>query len=142
MRILSVFLIIGICTSFAFSAAAADGVNMQEGLWEITSKASIQGMPFDMPPTTYTQCLTKENIIPQEQNQEQQECKLIDSDISGNTVTWSMACSQNGMTSNISGKISYKGTTMAGTMKVESNTPMGNSLMNMITNGKRIGDCN
>ena len=142
MKILSVFLSIGICTSFAFSAVAAGGVNMKEGLWEITSKASIQGMPFDMPPTTYTQCLTKENIIPQEQNQAQQECKLIDSDISGNTVTWSMTCSQNGMISNISGKISYKGTTMDGTMKVESNTPMGNSIMNMIINGKRIGDCN
>ena len=57
---ISVILLAAVSISFADSVP-----NMQEGTWEITTTMEMQGMTTSMPPVTYTQCLTKKDLVPQ-----------------------------------------------------------------------------
>ena len=116
---------------------------MKEGLWEITSKTEMPGMPFAMPATTFKQCITKKDLVPQGKNTSQQSCKMIDNKISGNTVTWTMICDQGGTSSKSTGKISYNGTTFSGEMKMQTSNPRAGGMMDITTTmtGKRISDC-
>jgi len=120
------------------------GVNMHEGLWEITTRMEMQGMPMQMPARKHTQCLTKKNMlktmVPEEQDKEE-ECKITDTETSGNTVTWVMKCSGED-TMEVTGKTTYHGDTFEGTITMISNDPEEGK-MEMINHisGRRIGEC-
>jgi hypothetical protein len=111
-------------------------VNMEDGMWEITAKVEIPGMPMEMPGATFKQCLTSGNIIPNNR-QQNPDCKIIKSTIKGNTVTWEMQCVSDGRTINSSGKISYTGDSFKGVI----NSDMDGMQMKQRMNGRRIGNC-
>ena len=46
----------------ASSPAAAELPNLQEGLWEITTKVEISGLPEGLPEHTVQHCVTKKDI--------------------------------------------------------------------------------
>jgi len=122
----------------AISISCADsGPNMKEGLWEITTKMQMQGM--DMPPVTHTQCITKNDLVPQGSQQPGQECKITDVKTSGNTVTWTMKCTGQGGEVIGSGEITYSGDRFKGTMTITMSR--GNMEMSSHLSGKRIGKC-
>ncbi len=116
------------------ATSAQAGPDMKVGKWQMTTKMEMEGMPFEMPPVVFTQCLTKDDMVPNNSGANQQNCKMIDSKESKNTITWHMQCPD----SNIKGEITYKGTTMQGVMHIESqNGPM----MKSVLSGKHIGKC-
>ena len=122
----------------AISISCADsGPNMNEGLWEITTKMQMQGM--DMPPAKHTQCITKSDLVPQGSQQPGQECEITDVKESGNTVTWTMKCIGQGGEVIGTGKITYSGDSFKGTMTISM--PQANMEMNGNLSGKRIGNC-
>ncbi len=128
---------------FLWGTSAFAGVNLHEGLWEITTKMEVQGMPMKMPARKHTQCLTNKNMlktmVPKEQAQE--ECKITDQKISGNTLTWIMKCSGKDVME-VTGKTTYHGDTFEGTITMISNDPEEGKMkmINHIT-GRRIGEC-
>ncbi len=131
---ISIFILI-IAASFCHAGSLP---NMKEGKWEISMKMEMPGMPGGMPPFTNTQCLTKKDFVPQGSQQGQnQECKMISTKVSGDTVTWTVECINQGVKMKGSGKIIYKGTSFKGEMK----TSMSN--MEIITHmsGRHIGKC-
>ena len=113
------------------------GPDMKEGKWEITTKMEMPGMPMEMPPVTYTQCLSRKDMVPQENNPGQ-KCKIEDLKTIGNTVSWTIKCisGQGGPTTG-TGKIAYEGKTMKGTMNMKQS---GMEMTSHI-NGKYIGEC-
>ena len=129
----SVLLFAVISISFAGSVP-----NMQEGMWEITSRMEMPGMPMQMPPMKHTQCLTKKDLVPQS-SQPGQECKITHTKVTGNTVTWTMQCKGQGGDMKGTGKITYSGNSFKGTIKMT----MAQSNMEMTSHisGHRIGDC-
>ncbi len=110
--------------------------NMKEGLWEIMMAMDMPGMPVKMPPQTYTHCLTKKDMIPQK-GEPGQECKMIKHEVKGNTVTWLMECKTKEGPATFDGKVTYKGDTFDGVVKMKS------SGVDMTQNlkGKWIGKC-
>jgi hypothetical protein len=122
------------------SISFADSVpNMQEGRWEITTEIEMPGMPMKMPPVTHTQCLTKEDLVPQS-SQSGDECKITNIEVSGDTVTWVMQCKGQGGETKGTGEIIYSGTSFKGTIKmimVQSNMQMTSNIK-----GSRVGNCN
>ena len=72
-------LLIGLmfCSLFFVSSCNMLGgdVDMEEGLYKITYRMEITGMPIAMPPITLTQCLSKENPVPN-QSSDNQGCKI------------------------------------------------------------------
>jgi len=140
-RVASSVTIVGL---FLWGTFAFAGVNMHEGLWEITTKMEMQGMPMpmQMPARKHTQCLTKMNMmktmVPKEQDKEE-ECKITDTKISGNTVTWVMKCSgEDAM--EVTGKTTYHGDTFEGTITMISKDPEEGKMITHIS-GRRIGEC-
>jgi hypothetical protein len=129
---------------FFWGTFAFAGADLHEGLWEITTKMEMKGMPMKMPARKHTQCLTKENMlkamVPRDQAQEE-ECKITDQKISGNTVKWVMKCSGR-EAMEVTGKTTYHGDTFEGNITMISNDPEEGK-MEMINHisGRRIGEC-
>jgi len=127
----SIILLTAISISFA-----ASGPNMKEGLWEITTKTKLPGM--EMPPMKHTQCITKNDLVPQS-SQPGQECKITETKVIGNTVTWTMQCKTQDGEMKGTGKITYSGDSFEGTIIISM--PQANMKITTHISGKRIGDC-
>ncbi|TET92310.1 MAG: DUF3617 family protein [Desulfobacteraceae bacterium] len=127
----SIILLTAISISFA-----ASGPNMKEGLWEITTKTKMPGM--EMPPMKHTQCITKNDLVPQS-SQPGQECKITETKVIGNTVTWTMQCKTQDGEMKGTGKITYSGDSFEGTIIISM--PQANMKITTHISGKRIGDC-
>ena len=112
------------------------------GLWEITTKMEIKGMPGQMPPISMRQCTTKNDAVPKS-NTKGSECKTKDYKQSGDTVTYTMECTGKNSVTLTSGKMTYKENTFDGTSTTTTKTK-GQPEMQMKTkmSGKYIGPCN
>jgi hypothetical protein len=127
------------------AAALAAQTPMRPGSWDVTVQMQMPNMPVQMPETKTTQCITPEqskdpvNTLPrgpQAGRGANQDCKVSDYKVSGNTVTWKMTCSTpQPMTS--TGEMTFTDDSYVGTMKM--NMPQGD--MSMKLTGKRVGDC-
>lgn len=95
MKMNRVILAILLCLNV--SVAAAEIPDIQEGLWEVSSEATIPGMPMKMPAVTMEQCFTKQSMKPENITQ-QNNCQMNSMDIQNNLAQWSMSCEQEGMT--------------------------------------------
>jgi Protein of unknown function (DUF3617) len=125
------------------AAVVAQG-NMRPGRWEISSTMEMAGSPVQMPPMKTTRCVTPEDAKDPAASLQQgpggrggkNDCKVSDQKVSGNTVSWKMACAApQSMTG--TGEITFKDDSYTGTMKMT--TPQGSMSMKM--DGKRLGDC-
>jgi len=122
-----------LCTTLVF---AGSGVDLNEGRWEITTKVKMQGM--EIPPQTFTQCITKNDMVPQDNNPDQQgKCSVSDIKTTGNTVSWTVACTTDGGEIKGEGKITYQGDSFTG----ESTTEMRGMVIVTEMSGKRTGPC-
>ena len=132
-KLIAAFIILLALTSISF----AGSVNFKPGKWEITSKMEMPG-GMEMPSHTITQCMTKDNIVPQN-TQPGQECVVTETKTTGNTTTWTMECK--GPQGNMKGigKITYDGDTFEGEMVMSM--PMANMKITNKMKGRRIGDC-
>lgn len=117
--------------------------NMKDGLWEITTKTEMKGIPGNIPPTVMKQCLTKKDNVPQQDKSKNPNCKMTENKLSGNTVTWTMLCKEkDGSTMESKGQMTYKGDTFDGNSVMTMKDKAGKS--QQITskmNGKRLGPC-
>lgn len=124
----------------AAPSALCAAPNMQDGLWEITSKMDIQGMPMVVPPTRHTQCLTQKEAIPHK-TEKNQDCKMTSTKIEGNTVSWTMQCRGKEGSIDSTGKITYSGTSFNGAMHMTSKMSGEAVQVDYQMSGKRIGNC-
>jgi len=131
-----IFAISAILLFSASTVLAGPDVNMKEGLWEITSGVKMPGM--SMPPSTHTQCITKDDLVPQKA-QPGQECQATDVQYKGNTVTWKIECSGQSGVMTGTGGITYNGDSFVG--QVEITMPGQGMKMTTHMKGRRIGDC-
>ena len=122
-----------------FMAHAGGSPNMEPGLWEITTETHMQGM--NMPPSTITQCITKDDLIPRPGSQpgQEQECEITDVKVSGDTVTWRMRCTGEGGDVESQGSITYHGDRFEGISTV--NIIDAGMTMESHMTGRRIGEC-
>lgn len=137
----NVFIALAVAITLIFAAGAS--AEMKEGLWEITTKAEMKGMPMQMPATTMKQCITKKDMAPKPEKQEKgQDCKMKDQKVTGDTVTYTMECKSAEGTMTSSSKITYKGDSFDGTtnttIKAKGQPDM---LMNSKMTGKYTGPC-
>ena len=123
---------------FGTTACTASPI-LEDGEWEMTTQMEMSGIPGGMPPMppmTHRQCLSNDMMVPTQERQNQ-DCEKMKQDISGNTVTWSMRCTTNGVVSKMNGSSTYSGDTMKGTMHM---TTQGMEMTSHVT-GKRLGPC-
>jgi uncharacterized protein DUF3617 len=135
-------LLVAPAVAFVFVASAPAGaVDMQEGLWEITTRMEMPGMPAGMGAHTVQQCVTKQDTAdPSRTMPKDDHCTLADFKTSGNTVTWSVVCKGEGdMTG--TGSMTYRGSSYDGTMNVQMRQGGQTMAMTQHIAGRRIGPC-
>ena len=124
----------------AFTLANAD-INVEEGMWEITSKIDMSGLPVkvNIGEQKITQCIDKQKIVPSTDKKINKYCTISDQKIEGNTVTWKMQCTNN---MHSEGSVTYNGDTFSGKMTSVAEIPnMGKMTTVIHMKGKRIGEC-
>ncbi|WP_373073965.1 DUF3617 domain-containing protein [Sulfurimonas sp.] len=109
-------------------------LDIKEGMWSWSVRMEMMGMV--VPSTTYSDCITKEDLVPQEK-QQANGCKVIEKKIVGNTVKWKIECKDENGKSTSTGKITYTKTTAKGEIVVNA---QGMNMKSNI-NGKYIGSC-
>lgn len=136
-----IVLVAGIALSLFCATGAVAEVNMQDGMWEMTMKTEMPGVPFEMPPTKFSQCMTKKDAVPQ-RNEKSEDCKMISTKVEGNTVYWKAQCRTQDGTVDSDGKITYNGGSFSGVVKtIMDDKKSGKMEVTNHMNGKRIGDC-
>lgn len=126
-----------------FSLACAGGAwaEIKDGLWEVTTRVEIAGMPHQMPPTTVRHCLAKNDPVPKA-GDKSMECKTTNQKISGDTVTYAVECKNKDGVIITTGTMTYKGTSYDGTSKTSiKNKGQKEMQMNSKMSGKYIGPC-
>ena len=125
---------------FVFSACSGNSApDFKEGKWSIETHTEMEGMPMpmEMAPVTIEQCMTAEDRVPAQRNQDGSQCEVVDQKIDGSTVSWNVVCS----TSKGSGSITYSDESFEGTSYFESASPMGTIKMKSTMKGRYIGPC-
>jgi hypothetical protein len=120
---------------------AAQQVNMQDGLWEVSVKMEMPGMPAGMGAQTLRKCYTPADVqdasrtTPRDDN-----CQVSDVKVQGDTVTWSVSCKPpQAMTG--TGTMTYRGSSYAGRMNFSVKEGGQTMTMQQTISGKRVGPC-
>jgi hypothetical protein len=123
----------------ATATQAAPVIN--PGLWEITTRMDMPGMPAGMGQRTSQICYRPNDVqdaartVPKDRN-----CEVKDYTLSGSTASWRMECrGETQMSGN--GTFTYSGNTYRGATKFSMK--QGGQTMNMTQtySARRIGDC-
>ena len=132
------FLLFG---SFFLGAQAHAAPNMKDGMWEITTKMDIPGMPMALPPSRHTQCLTAKDAIPQ-QPEKNNDCKMTSIKSDGDNISWALQCRTKEGVLDGTGKVTYKGDSMDGVMTMNvKDSRQGAMQMTYRMSGKHVGAC-
>ncbi|MFH1653894.1 MAG: DUF3617 family protein [Pseudomonadota bacterium] len=115
-------------------SSASNMPDLNEGEWEMVTEMDMPGMPSQT--NKHTKCIKKGNAVPVP-DQENNECTLVEQNVSGGEVSWTYRCKSEVGDMLSKGKIKYAGDTMDG--KVE--LTMGERTWASKISGKRIGDC-
>jgi hypothetical protein len=130
-----------VVVSMLVTAPAARAIDMQEGLWEITTRMEMPGMPAGMGAHTVQHCYTKQDVQdPKEALPKDDRCTIGDFRTQGTTTTWTMRCAGDAeMTGR--GSMTYRGTSYAGTIDMQMKE--GGQTMNVTQRieGRRLGAC-
>jgi len=131
-------LVFVIALSFIFSVAAFAAPNYQEGLWEMTTAMDMPGLPKEMMrPMKRQVCITKQNPVPQPKEKDQQ-CKMTERKIVGNTVFFTVTCKNGGVSK---GEMTYSKNSFSG-HQTTTRTQGGKQMTVKSTmSGKYIGPC-
>ncbi len=120
--------------------------NMQDGLWEITMKMEMPGMPAGMKPQVMQQCITRKDLedpkktAPSGGDPRDNRCQMTDYKMQGNTASWNMECKGEGAMTG-SGTATYNGTSYTGTNRMTMKRGGQVQTMNMQYSGRRLGEC-
>jgi len=136
------------CGAFAMGgagAAMAAQPNIKDGLWEITMKMKMDGMPGGgRPPQTMQHCVTPKDVKdPAAMNRSMDKssrCEMTDYKLQGNTATWKMACKGEGAMTG-TGTATYSGTSYTTTTKMAMVRGGQTMNMTMAQTGKYLGPC-
>jgi len=126
----------------AVALMAQSGI--RPGRWETSMQMEMAGSPVQMPPMKTTRCVTPAEAKDPSSLQAgppggrggKSDCKVSDQKMSGNTISWTIACSSpDTMTG--TGEMTFGDDTYTGVMKMN----MAQGAMSMKMEGKRLGDC-
>ena len=118
------------------ASSTSPAINMQDGLWEITTTVEMAGVPAGMiKPQTFTTCLSKSDYVPK--TPKETDCTIKDVKTEGNTVTWTVVCKD----ATMKGRITYAGTTYDGTMETSMKQEGKDMTVKTTMKGKHLGPC-
>ena len=127
--------------STAQLAMAGDSVSIEPGLWEVST--TMTSPMFPQPRVqTQQECMTESQITPETlAPSDNGECSISSTDISGNTLNWTMVCNTQGGAMNGQGSFESKGDTGSGNMTMNMDIEGQSFSMEIVWKGHRVGSC-
>lgn len=129
----------GVLLLLQCASAIADSLPINPGLWEstVTSNNSFTGNATH----TTQECVTISEFDPKTMAQDAEGCEVVESDVNGNTLTFTMNCNIQGGEAVINGRYQSNGDTGSGAMNM--GISFGDQVMSMESSmtSKRLGDC-
>ena len=119
---------------------AADTLPIKPGLWEIKGTTTN---PFSGSKSfSSEECMKEDSIGPgtMMKGMPENACE-VNSNVSGNTITYDMHCSMQGQQMTGNGSFTVNGDTAQGEMTMRSSVSGQTFEMTSVSSGKRIGDC-
>jgi len=142
-----IFVALGMLVAMLAQTAYATDYNIQPGMWEMTYKMDVSGMPENMAsmmqkePKTKRECVTKEDISFKPEDMEK-GCTFTKTSDTASKVVWEIECNTAQGSSSGHGEVNFHGTSSDGwfEMNVQAG-PMGEMQMRNTFEGKRVGSC-
>jgi hypothetical protein len=141
MRIATLTIASLLTLSTAHLAMAGNGVPIEPGLWEVSTTMTS---PMSPQPRVQTQqeCIKNSQVSPKDiVPNDDGECSMSETSVSGNTLSWSMQCNTPGGTINGHGSFESKGDSGSGNMKMNMAIEGQSFSMEMVWKGHRVGSC-
>ena len=134
-----IFIAAQICMIFT-NLAIADTLPIDPGLWEFTS-TSTNSFTGQQETETDTECVVEDEYDPATMMEDEDDCEMLESNLNGDTLTFSMSCGLQMGNMTMNGVYQSDGDTVQGTMVMEMS--FGGQTMTSEGSfaGKRIGDC-
>ena len=132
--------IVSIAFFLGFGQSTLAAPDIKEGLWEVTAQMEMPGMPVKLPPVTHSQCITKENLVP-DNKQKHGDCEISHSEVNSNTVSWTVTCETKEGTMKGDGEITYLNDSFEGSFKMNVDTSEGAMTMANTMTGHYKGAC-
>ena len=124
----------GVLAVAVFAGASPSWADGSDELWEMTTSVAMDGM--SMPPSKSTLCIPKGDSYRPESDRADKNCKVTDSKVAGDTVSWKVVCTgKDAMTGN--GQMTKSASTMKGLIKMTT----ADGAMTQTLDGKRVGSC-
>lgn len=122
-----------------FQVGAEDILPMTPGLWEttVTSTNSFTGTQTN----TQQECIVEDHFDPRKMAEGSDECEIADSNVDGNTLTFTMACTMQGGSATMTGTYTVDGDQGSGSMNMEGSFGGQTMTMESTMVANRIGDC-
>ena len=124
------------------TAFAASPV-VKPGEWKITTQTEMPGAPMQIPPTTISICITKEDAEKPEASlpKGRGDCKMLDYKLEGNKASWKMDCtSPHGGKISGTGNVTYSSESYEGSMHMKITSPRGEQEILTKFEGKRVSE--
>ena len=122
------------------TAVQADSLKLTPGMWEttMTMTNSMTGTQT----TTTQECMVEDEFDPANMLQDGDNCELNDSNLDGNTLTFTLTCQvEGGGPATMTGVYTSNGDSGNGTMNMEMSFGGQTMTMQGEFEGRRIGDC-
>ena len=103
---------------YSLSLSAKNLKHIKVGLWEVETKVSIPGMPFQMPAQKSTQCITEKDLPPK--MKDIKDCKYLEKNISEGTIKWKAKCNMQGEQTENTGEMIFSDDLMSGHIEMKS----------------------
>ena len=133
--------IAGACAAlFTAGIVSAAELTLKPGLWETTMTSTNPMMAKPMTQTS-KECLTGGTMNPESLVRDVEDCKLLDSAVKGDTLSFSMECNMQGNKALITGSFQTSGDTASSNVDMDIEAAGMKMNINMKSEGKRLGDC-
>ena len=126
---------------FLALAGGAASADVQEGNWQLTVTASVEGMPGGVAPITQTRCITREDARdPSRLIGAGAGCQFSNKRDTGSEITFDVVCTGQVPMSG-SGAVRYTSQSFDGTLQITAD--MGNQKLvtRSLVVGRRLGAC-
>lgn len=120
--------------------AGAAELALNPGLWE-TTMTRTNPMSGDPVTEVSKECVKQKKFDPSSMLEGTEGCRLVDENLTGDRLTFSMECSLQGSRALIDGSFQTDGQTGQGDMDMKVQAGGMNMNMKMNWTAKRIGDC-
>ena len=126
---------------FLALVAGAARADVQEGNWELTLTASVEGMPGNMAPMTQTKCITREDARdPSRLIGAGAGCQFSNKRDTGSEITFDIVCTGQVPMSG-SGTVRYSAQSFDGTMQITADMGSQKVMTRSQVVGRRLGGC-